>query len=274
MTESSFDPSAEAVRLRRRLERLAARPAWGKRKIFLRIGVPNLRAVVREQWHSLESVDDPGLEELAHSLWDGVTYDEMYLAVELLRLRPSLVSETLIDRLRASLDNRAVTDDLASVVRAWIAEDPAGRFPALERWTGDQHAWSRRLGLLGTVLLSRRGEESERTLELVSSVLEDRRQPVITAVSTALRELTKSAPRQVEAFVEAHSDDLPARVRLEVWNKLRFGRKDGKPRRAPRGSTSRARRSGAARGRRKSDTPPPGAATRRSTRRSRRNPDA
>ena len=251
MTGPPFDPAAEAARLRRRLERLAARPAWGKRKIFLRIGVPNLRQVVREDWVRLQDVDDPHLVALAESLWDGVTYDEMYLAVELLRLRPSLVSEALVDRLRDGLDNQAVTDDLATVVRDWVAEDPAERLTAVRGWIGEPGSWTRRLALLSTVALSRAGAEVPKVLELIESALDDRRTPVVNAVSAALRELTKSAPDRVEAFVEAHTEDLPARVRLEVWNKLRFGRKDGKPPRRTR--TTRSAETTAARRRDRAD---------------------
>jgi 3-methyladenine DNA glycosylase AlkD len=273
MTGAPFDPAEEAIRLRRRLERLAARPTWGKRKIFLRIAVPNLREVVREQWHTLEAVDDEALTELVESLWNGVTYDEMHLTVELLRLRGSLVSEELIDRLRAGLDNQAVTDDLAAVVRSWVAADPETRFEALERWSAERHAWSRRLALLGSVLLARRGTEVDRILEMVTTALDDRRQPVLTAVSTVLRELTKSEPDRVEAFVEQHSDDLAARVRIEVWNKLHFGRKDGTPSRRTRKSAGRAGRAeGSRTGRQRAGGGDRGTSRRSSRRRGREGP--
>lgn len=271
-----FDPIAEATQLRRRLERLAARPAWGRRKIFLRIGVPNLRQVIREEWATLKAVEGGQLVELAESLWDGVTYDEMHLAVELLRLRPSLISEALVDRLRTGLDNQAVTDDLASVVRHWVAAEPEAGFAALHRWASEGHAWTRRLALLGTVQLSREGTEIDRTLEIVTASLDDRRHPVANGVSIALRELTKSAPDRVENFVETHADELPAWLRLEVWNKVRFGRKDGKePRRsarsAARGEAS-TRRARAGRSRRGESTKEHRTARDRDGRRTRRRP--
>jgi hypothetical protein len=119
--------------------------------------------------------------------------------------------------------------------------------------------WSRRLGLLGTARLTRRGEAIEETLALVAGVLGDRRTETANAVSATLRRLARKAPAQVEAFVEERADDLPALVRLEVWNTLKFGRKDGDPdrRRTGRAATRRSegRRSGdraSRRGRRRS----------------------
>ncbi len=108
-----FDPGAEATHIRARLEDLAARPAWGPRKIHLRIATPNLRAIVREQASVLEAADDDQLAELADLLWSGVTYDEMFVAVEILRRRPALVDRDRIERWRGWLDQWSVTDELA-----------------------------------------------------------------------------------------------------------------------------------------------------------------
>jgi len=248
MASASFDPAAEADRLHRRLEQLAARPTWGKEKMTLRIAVPNLRSVAREASERLDDADHAGVVELVELLWNGVTYDEMHLAVELLRMRPEVVDAGLIHRLRPGLDGRAVTDDLASVLREWVAEDPADRLEFLAELTGAGDPWSRRLGLLGTARLTRRGEAIDETLALVAGVLGDRRTETANAVSATLRGLARKSPQQVEAFVEEHADDIPALVRLEVWNTVRFGRKDGAAhqRRADRSAAKRAehRRSG------------------------------
>jgi 3-methyladenine DNA glycosylase AlkD len=247
MSASGFDPAAEAAWIHGRLERLAARPAWGKQKIALRIAVPNLRQVLQERQPVLAAADDAGLVALAETLWNGVTYDEMHIAVEVLRLRPTLISEDLIDRLRPAIDTRAVADDLASVVREWVAADPEPRFGALERWAAEPYAWSRWLALASTALLSRRGAQTDRTIALVSAVMADRRPTVVSAVSRALREIAKSDPATVTAFIDRHADDLPARVRLEVRNKLRFGRTDGKPQKKRR-AESRPKRTESRRG--------------------------
>lgn len=222
-----FDVAREATWLRSRLEGLAARPVWGESKIHLRIALPNIRQLVSERRGALDGADDEEAGALADQLWDGVTYDEMALAVALLRLRPSLVTEARLERWRVDLDGRGVTDDLASVVRSWVAEDPETRFPTLERLAGESHAWTRRLALLSTVALAREGREPERILKLVTAALDDVRPTVQRAVSTVLREAGAVRPGEVLAYLEDEGDRLPARSRLEVRNKIRTGRKDG-----------------------------------------------
>lgn len=222
-----FDPADEAIQIRSRLEELAARPAWGPRKIHLRIGTPNLRAIARERWTEIERASGPQLAELVDLLWTGVTYDEMFVAVEIMRRRPELVNQDRIERWRGWLDQWGITDELASVVRKWVADDPTTRFDYIAALASSDDVWTRRLGIASTVLMSREGKELDRTLELIDRVADDRRRMIVNAVSWALREMTKSDPARVERYVDANHDHLAARVRLEVWNKLRTGRKDG-----------------------------------------------
>ncbi|MDX1691635.1 MAG: DNA alkylation repair protein [Acidimicrobiia bacterium] len=226
--EISFDPDAEALQFRTRLEELAARPAWGPHKIHLRIATPNLRAIVKERSSVVEAASVEEIGTLVDRLWNGVTYDEMFLAVEILRRRPEAVTRDRMEAWQDGLDQWGVTDALASVLRAWVADDPDQRFGYLEDLASRDAVWPRRLALASTVLLSREGRAVDRTLALVASVLDDRRRMIVNAVSWALREIVKSEPGRVEAFVDEHADELPARVRLEVRNKLRTGRKDGR----------------------------------------------
>lgn len=203
------------------------RPVRGDHKVHLRVAIPNLRQLVTEVRPELAAADDAGAAALVEHLWAGDTYDEMHVAVDVLRLRPSLVNADLVERWANDLDHWAVTDDLATVVRTWVAEDPPERFPILERLTAADDVWRRRLGILSTVAMSRTGDQIERTLALIDGVSDDRRQKVVNAISWALRAMVASAPDRVATYVEDRADDLPARVRLEVWNKLRTGRKDG-----------------------------------------------
>jgi 3-methyladenine DNA glycosylase AlkD len=235
-----FDVASEATWLRSRLEGLAARPVWGESKIHLRIALPNLRQLVSERRAALDAADDEEAGALADVLWEGVTYDEMALAVTVVRLRPTLITEERLERWRVDLDGRGVTDDLASVVRSWVAEDPDARFPTLERLAAESHAWTRRLALLSTLALAREGRATPRILALATTTLDDVRPTVQRAVSTVLREAGAAKPDEVLAYLEEQGDRLPARTRIEVRNKIRTGRKDGE-RRADR-KVDRARR--------------------------------
>jgi len=242
-----FNVAAEATWFRARLEALAARPVWGETKIHLRIAIPNIRQVVADRRKLLDAADDEEVGALADALWGGVTYDEMALAIALLRERPSLVTPERIDRWRPDLDGWGTTDDLAGALRPWVVDEPEYALAVLELLVAESHAWSRRLALLATTGLARSGREVPRILAMVASVLDDVRPTIQRAVSTVLRETGVAAPDDVLAFVEEHSDDLPARTRLEVWNKIRTGRKDGRSERraeARRDRIDRVRKKG------------------------------
>lgn len=240
-----FDVTAEAAWFRSRLESLAARPVWGETKIHLRIAIPNIRQLVADRRGLIDGAEDDEVGALADTLWAGVTYDEMALAVALLRVRPSLVTPERLEHWRVDLDGWGTTDDLAGAVRPWVTGDPDYALAVLEHLAGESHAWSRRLALLASVGLARAGTHTGRIMRLVASVLDDVRPTIQRAVSTVLREAGTAAPDDVLAFVEQHSDRLPARTRLEVWNKIRTGRKDGRSERraeAIRGRIERARK--------------------------------
>jgi len=66
------------------------------------------------------------------------------------------------------------------------------------------------------------------TLELVDRVKEERHPMITKAVSWALREMTKSHPDQVAAYLEENRELLAAHIVREVNNKLRTGLKSGK----------------------------------------------
>jgi 3-methyladenine DNA glycosylase AlkD len=247
----AFDVASEATWLRSRLESLAARPVWGESKIHLRIALPNIRQLVAERKAALDAAHDDEVGALADLLWNGVTYDEMALAVAVVRHRPSLVTRERLERWRGDLDGWGVTDDLASVTRAWVAEDPDTRFPLLDHLVGEPGAWTRRLALLSTVALAREGRATDRILALVNAVLDDVRPTVQRAVSTVLREAGSATPDPLLAYIEEQADRLPARTRIEVRNKIRTGRKDGEDKEggpargdARRGRLDRVRKTG------------------------------
>ena len=60
--------------------------------------------------------------------------------------------------------------------------------------------------------------------------MNDRDDMVVKAMSWALRELVVHDPEAVQAFLDEYEDELAARVKREVKNKLQTGLKN--PRRA------------------------------------------
>ena len=68
--------------------------------------------------------------------------------------------------------------------------------------------------------------DAARTLEVCASLVTDRDDMVVKALSWALRELSKRDPKAAEQFLDEHRSFLASRVLREVRNKLSTGLKN------------------------------------------------
>jgi hypothetical protein len=86
------------------------------------------------------------------------------------------------------------------------------------------------VGGVSTVPLNNRARGGQgdvhRTLKICRMLICDRDDMVIKALSWALRELSKRYPVPVSSFLEQYDEQLAARVKREVTNKLRTGLKN------------------------------------------------
>jgi 3-methyladenine DNA glycosylase AlkD len=198
------------------------------------VRVPHLREIARDWQRAHQEVADEDLMALVESLWDGESQEERALAVELLgryrRRIPDLTWDHF-DRWRRQVDNWGLADGLgARILTPWLLADPEGRLDRLWDLITDEDVWSRRLALVATVPINR-GHTGltipDLTLRLVDRVKEERYPMITKAVSWALREMTKTHPHRVAAYLEDNRDVLAAHVVREVGNKLRTGLKSG-----------------------------------------------
>jgi 3-methyladenine DNA glycosylase AlkD len=106
-----------------------------------------------------------------------------------------------------------------------------GRLPTryIHTWLRSPNRWERRTAVVCTVALNvraRRGSgDVERTLAVCRRAVADRDDMVVKAVSWALRALIEWDAGAVEKFLKVHDAVLAARIKREVGNKLRTGRK-------------------------------------------------
>lgn len=100
----------------------------------------------------------------------------------------------------------------------------------IKRWARSRDLWWRRAALVSTIALNNTARggrgDTARTLAVCEALVADREEMVVKAMSWALRELAKRDPQAVRAFVRQHDDQLAARVKREVGNKLRTGVKN------------------------------------------------
>jgi 3-methyladenine DNA glycosylase AlkD len=198
--------------------------------------VPQLREIARGWVRSQPEVAFDDLVALVDSLWSGESREERMLFVYLLEHHKHMVPDLTrghFERWRQTLDNWEMTDGLGWVMSLWLLGDPESRLDYLRELIGDQDVWSRRLAIVATTPINR-GHTGytipDLTLELIDRVKEERHPMITKAVSWALRELTKSHPDRVVAYLEENHGVLAAHVVREVNNKLRTGLKSGKAR--------------------------------------------
>jgi hypothetical protein len=101
------------------------------------------------------------------------------------------------------------------------------------RWAKSEDLWWRRAALVATTGLNNKPRggygDADRTLRIAELLIDDREDMIVKAVSWALRMLAPWQPRAVEEFLDMHGDRLAPRVKREVRNKLRTGRKNPRP---------------------------------------------
>jgi 3-methyladenine DNA glycosylase AlkD len=172
--------------------------------------------------------------ELAETFWDAGRGREAVIAIELIGLSPREIPKlpwSFLERWRQPLCTWHDTDGFGIYIFGpWLAADPRERSKHLRKLIKSEHICSRRLALVGTVILNRRRESAipELTFELVEAVAAERGPLITKAVSWALRELTKSHAELVARYVERNRERLPAIAVREVGNKLRTGLKNPK----------------------------------------------
>jgi 3-methyladenine DNA glycosylase AlkD len=201
------------------------------------IGVraPALGAIARGWQQAHRDISCEELLGLVEALWSGPSQEERVMALLLLiRFRRCLLRLEWqhVERWRHGVENWGLGDLLATeVFGPWLLADRDTRLAHLDTLIADPNVWSRRLALVATVPLNRAPKARvppDLTFALVERV-KAQRDPMITkAVSWALRELAKTEPARVAAYVEANRSELAAHVVREVGNKLRTGLKSGK----------------------------------------------
>lgn len=147
-------------------------------------------------------------------------------------------------RARSSLRAQDV-ERLAHGMQSWDAVDafsyyisgPAwrdGRISdaTIAKWARSRNRWWRRAALASTIPLARRHSadkrDIERALAVCTTLVSDRDDMVVKAMSWAVREVARQDPAAATKFMEAHRDVLAPRVLREVTNKLVTGLKNPK----------------------------------------------
>jgi 3-methyladenine DNA glycosylase AlkD len=191
----------------------------------------SMRAVRSKYSHMFRSAPPGFILQLATILCKIEGYQ--WIAYELIQGHPAAF---------ASLGNKEL-EELGQGINSWWTVDAFARTlsgparlrgqvsdPLILHWAGSSDRWWRRAALVSTVALNIRSQRGKgdvlRTLSICRILAGDRELMVAKALSWALRELVVHDPGAVMAFLEEQDQVLAARVKREVWNKIRTGLKN------------------------------------------------
>lgn len=196
------------------------------------VNAPSVRQITKTYSRALRTTPPQVVLRFVYSLLLGAKWSERVIAWEVLashRAAFQLLNDRHIEKMAKGLDDWASVDLFGVTILGQAWRSGLVSDEKILSWTRSRDRWRRRLVLVGTVPLNSkaRGGKGDviRTLRVCRTLVDDRDDMVVKAMSWALRELAKREPAAVRAFIEEEGERLASRVKREVWNKLTTGRK-------------------------------------------------
>ena len=192
-----------------------------------------IRALRREFSKRLAKSPPRFVVEVALLLLDKHTMEHRFVAYELVchhRAALTSLGEKDIRLFGSGIGSWGSVDMFACYLAGPVWRENQVPDKLIHSWARSRNRWWRRAALVSTVPLNSKARggsgDTPRTLEVCASLVGDRDDMVVKALSWALRELSKRDPTAVQRFLEQHHGVLAARVVREVRNKLSTGLKN------------------------------------------------
>ncbi len=190
---------------------------------YLGVANPVLNDLTRD-WRKV--LDADGRVAVADHLWKTNIYEARLAAAKLLttaRIRPD---DSAAWRLIASwvpdFDSWAIADHACMAGAKRLVEDPT-RVDEVEAWTRSDLMWARRAALVITLPWAKQNHPKpaelairDRVLGWAAGYVPDRDWFIQKAIAWWLRDLSKRDPARVQAFLDAHEDQMKPFARREA----------------------------------------------------------
>jgi 3-methyladenine DNA glycosylase AlkD len=221
-------------------DKLAAEIA-ARIRLLPNLKTEDVRAVRREFSKRLSKATPRMVIDAALRLMDSSAIEHRFVAYELVSKHPAALASLgakELERFGRGIDSWGAVDMFACYLAgpAWREHQVPDKL--IHSWAHSRNRWQRRAALVSTVPLNSKARggsgDTPRTLEVCASLVADRDDMVVKALSWALRELSKCDPEAVGLFLDEHQSVLAARVVREVRNKLSTGLKNPRFRSAGR----------------------------------------
>jgi 3-methyladenine DNA glycosylase AlkD len=176
--------------------------------VFLGVGVPATRRLVREAWNQHGGLDHEALIATVNRLWGSGIHERRMAVVELLKLAtPAALGVDdgpVLEHLLRTARTWAYVDSLAAdVVGALVVSSPEPWGPVLDGWASDEDFWIRRSALLSLLVPLRHGAgDFERFSRYADAMLEEREFFIRKAIGWVLRETGRRRPGLVADWIE------------------------------------------------------------------------
>ncbi|HQZ34064.1 MAG TPA: DNA alkylation repair protein [Ilumatobacteraceae bacterium] len=175
---------------------------------FVGSGVPATRAIVKAWLQRHPDLDHDDLFAVADALWAHPVHECRQSAVELLVMRPRLITLLDVPWLYNTLRDShtwALVDPLAgSTVADLAARDPQGLMPHLDRWVHDADFWIRRSAVLSLRTLLRHDRELDRFFSYATLLLPETEFFIRKVLGWVLREVAARRPEMVSSWLRDH----------------------------------------------------------------------
>jgi 3-methyladenine DNA glycosylase AlkD len=190
---------------------------------FLGVSVPDGRRAVRALAMDAGLVEHDDVIAVAMEWWSGPWWECRRSAVELLMFRVEALGPddlAFLETLIRDGETWALVDGLAGDVSGRIVARGVDRQVdvTLDRWSQDPDSfWVRRASMLALLLpLKRDLDEWDRFCRYAESMLDEREFFIRKAIGWVLREVSKSHPEEVRAWVEPRLDTMSGVTKREA----------------------------------------------------------
>ena len=176
--------------------------------VFLGVGVPAARQVVRNAWRQRGGLDHEQLMATVDRLWESGIHEHRMAVVELLKLATpgtlGIDDGPGLEHLLRTARTWAYVDSLAAdVVGSLVVSTPKAWHPVLDRWASDGDFWIRRSALLSLLVpLRQGGGDFERFARYADAMLDEREFFIRKAIGWVLRETGRQRPELVADWIK------------------------------------------------------------------------
>lgn len=197
------------------------------------LNTPNARAIRRKHSQKLRQAKPGFIIELARVLMNKYKY--RWAAYELIQShKPAFqcIRKKELEEFGRGINSWWTVDSFARILSgpAWLNGQVSDKM--IHKWARSKDRWWRRAALVSTVALNVRSQggygDASSTLAVCKMLVSDHDDMVAKAMSWALRVLVVHDPDAVRKFLKKYEQELAARVRREVRNKLKTGLKNPK----------------------------------------------